>query len=686
MKVYKAEQIRNVALISHGGSGKTSLVDVALFDTGAVTRIGKVDEGSSISDYDPDEIKRRMSINLTVVPIEWHDTKINFLDTPGYADFVGEVKAGLRVADAAVVLVTAEKGVEVGTELVWRYADELKLPRIVFVNKLDRENTSFARALESLQAQFGNKVVPLYLPIGEQAGFKGVVNLVTRKAYTFDGTKVQEGPVPADLEDQVTRYREQLIESAVESDDDLMNKYLEGEELSLEEVERAVKAGTTSGGLVPVLCGSVAKNIGIQTLLDAITEFLPSAADAQKKIAGETNGNIAAFVYKTTADATRGLITFFRVYSGTLKSDSHAWNLRTNTDERIGQILLMRGKMQENATEVPAGDIGAVVKLQNTHTNDTLSAKEKPLTLPPIDFPPPAFTAAIAPKTKSDLDKMGTALSRVAEEDPTIHITRDQETAETLISGMGESHIDITIERMQRKFGVDVEKHDQRVPYRETIRKHARAQGRHKRQSGGHGQFGDVWLEIDPIPVGSEKEFEFENKIVGGVVPKEYVPGVEKGVREALKQGFVAGYPMIYIKVALVDGSYHPVDSSSQAFEVAGSLGMKNAVPLAGPTLLEPIMNVTVMVPEGNMGDVMSDLTTKRARIGGMEPAGNGMQQITATVPMAEMLHYATDLRSITQGRGTFHMEFFQYEEVPAAQQQQIIANAKKAAEDAGGA
>ena len=686
MKVYKAEQIRNVALISHGGSGKTSLVDVALYDTGAVTRIGKVDEGSSISDYDPDEIKRRMSINLTVVPIEWHDTKINFLDTPGYADFVGEVKAGLRVADAAVVLVTAEKGVEVGTELVWRYADELKLPRVVFVNKLDRENTSFARALESLQAQFGNKVVPLHLPIGEQAGFKGVINLVTRKAYTFDGTKVQEGPVPADLEDQVTRYREQLIESAVESDDDLMNKYLEGEELSLEEVERAVKAGTSSGSLVPVLCGSVAKNTGIQTLLDAITEFLPSAADAQKKIAGETNGNIAAFVYKTTADATRGLITFFRVYGGTLKSDSHAWNPRTNTDERIGQILLMRGKMQENATEVPAGDIGAVVKLQNTHTNDTLSAKEKPLTLSPIDFPPPAFTAAIAPKTKSDLDKMGTALNRVAEEDPTIHITRDQETAETLISGMGESHIDITIERMQRKFGVDVEKHDQRVPYRETIRKHARAQGRHKRQSGGHGQFGDVWLEIDPIPMGSEKEFEFENKIVGGVVPKEYVPGVEKGVREALKQGFVAGYPMIYVKVALVDGSYHPVDSSSQAFEVAGSLGMKNAVPLAGPSLLEPIMNVTVMVPEGNMGDVMSDLTTKRARIGGMEPTGNGMQQITATVPMAEMLHYATDIRSITQGRGTFHMEFFQYEEVPAAQQQQIIANAKKAAEDAGGA
>ncbi len=686
MKVYKAEQIRNVALISHGGAGKTSLVDVALYDTGVVTRIGKVDEGTSISDYDPDEIKRRMSINLTVVPIEWRDTKINFLDTPGYADFVGEVKAGLRVADGAVVVVTAEKGVEVGTELTWKYADELNLPRLVFVNKLDRENTSFERAVASLQAQFGKKVVPLHLPIGEQAGFKGLVNLVTRRAYFFDGTKMQEGPIPGDLEEQVTHSRDQLIESAVESDDDLMNKYLEGEELSQAEIERAVRAGTTSGNLVPVLCGSTAKNIGIQTLLDAIVEFLPNAAEAQQHVAAEADGHLAAFVYKTTADATRGLITFFRVYSGTLKSDSHAWNARTNTDERIGQLLLMRGKLQEPATEVPAGDIGVVVKLQNTHTNDTLSTKEKPITLAPIAFPPPAFTAAISPKTKSDLDKMGSALSRVTEEDPTIHITRDQETAETLISGMGESHIDITIERMQRKFGVEVEKHDQRVPYRETIRKHARAQGRHKRQTGGHGQFGDVWLEIDPLPIGGEKEFEFENRIVGGVVPKEYVPGVEKGVRDALRQGFVAGYPMIYVKVALVDGSYHPVDSSSQAFEIAASLGMKNAVPQANPTLLEPIMNVTVIVPEANMGDVMSDLTTKRARILGMEPAGGGMQQITATVPMAEMLHYATDLRSITQGRGTFHMEFYQYEEVPVAQQQQIIANAKKAAEDGGNA
>jgi elongation factor G len=682
MKVYKAEQIRNVALISHGGSGKTSLVDVALYDTGAVTRVGKVDEGSSISDHDPDEIKRRMSINLTVIPVEWRDNKVNFLDTPGYADFVGEVKAGLRVADSAIVLVTAEKGVEVGTELVWKYADELKLPRMVFVNKLDRENTSFERALESLQNRFGKKVVALQLPIGEQTSFKGVVNLVSRKAYTFDGSKVQEVPIPADLEAQVARYREQLIESAVESDDDLMSKYLEGEELSQAEVERAVKAGTASGELIPVLCGSTAKNIGIQTLLDAIVEFLPSAANA--RATAEANGNLAAFIYKTTADPTRGLITFFRVYGGTLKSDSHAWNARTNTDERIGQLLVVRGKMQETATEIAAGDIGAVVKLSNTHTNDTLSTKEKALNLAPVAFPPPAYTAAIAPKTKSDLDKMGTALNRITEEDPTIHITRDQETAETLISGMGESHIDITIERMQRKFGVEVEKHDPRVPYRETIRKHARAQGRHKRQSGGHGQFGDVWLEIDPLPIGGEQDFVFENKIVGGVVPKEYVPGVEKGVREALRQGFIAGYPMVYIKVALVDGSYHPVDSSSQAFEVAGSLGMKNAVPQANPTLLEPIMNVTIQVPEGNMGDVMSDLTTKRARILGMEPTGTGMQQITAVAPMAEMLHYATDLRSITQGRGVFSMEFAQYEEVPAAIQQQIIANAKKAGEEGG--
>src|SRR5262249_39261880 len=427
--------------------------------------------------------------------------------------------------------------------------------------------------------------------------------------------------------------------------------YLEGEELSEAELRQAIKAGVAAGTLVPALAGSVAKNIGIQPLLDAITDYVQSAAERPNIQPG---GPPAAFVFKTVVDPQKGQQTFFRVYSGALRTDDHAWNVRTNADERLGQIQTVRGKLSESAQAVQAGDIGMVVKLANTHTGDTLGAKDTQ-PLPPIKLPKPIFTAAVVAKTQSDLDKMGTALARIAEEDPTLHVERDPETAETLLSGMGESHVDIAIERMQRRFGVEVVKHDRRVPYRETIRKKARAEGRHKKQTGGHGQFADVWLEIEPL-VGSAENHVFENKIVGGVVPREYVPGVEKGVAESLKRGFIAGCPMVHVRVALVDGKYHPVDSSSQAFETAAHLGMKEAVALASPTLLEPIMNVTIEAPETNMGDINSDLNTKRARILGMESLGGGMQRITAQVPMAEMLHYATDLRSITQGRGTFTM------------------------------
>lgn len=677
MNVYRAEQLRTVALISHGGSGKTSLVDAALYDAGAVNRIGKVDDGSSVSDYDADEIKRRISINLTVVPVEWRGTKVNLLDTPGYADFVGEVMAGLRVADAAVVVVSADKGAEVGTELTWRYADQHELPRVIFVNKLDRENTSFDRALESLRAAFGNKVVPLIIPIGEQANLSGVVDLVTGKAYSFTDNKVTAGDMPASVSEAAARYREQLVETAVENDDDLMAKYLEGEELSEGELRRAVKLGVAAGTLVPVVSGSAAKNIGVQTLLDTIVEYLPSAADRAEMQPG---GQPTAFVFKTIVDPQKGQQTFFRVYGGSLKSDEHAWNVNTNTDERLGQIMTVRGKLQEPAQQVPAGDIGMVVKLANTHTGDTLGAKDTP-PLPPIRLPKPVFTAAVTAKTQGDLDKMGTALSRIQEEDPTLNVTRDPETAETLIAGMGESHVDIAIERMQRRFGVAVQRHERRVPYRETIKKKAKAEGRHKKQTGGHGQFADVWLEVEPL-VGAEQDFVFENKIVGGVVPREYVPGVEKGVGESLRQGFIAGCPMVHVRVALVDGKYHPVDSSSQAFETAAHIGMKEAVAQAGPTLLEPIMNVTIEAPEANMGDINGDLNTKRARILGMESAGGGMQRITAQVPMAEMLRYATDLRSITQGRGTFTMEQSSYEEVPAHIQQQVIEAYRKGKEE----
>jgi elongation factor G len=680
MKIYRAENIRNVTLISHVGSGKTSLVDAALFDSGAVTRQGKVDEGNSVADYDPDEIKRRMSLSAKVLPVEWKDTKINFIDTPGYPDFVGEVKAALRVADAALVVVSAEKGVEVGTELTWQYADERSLPRIVLVNKLDRENTSFDTALESLRSQFGLKVVPLQIPIGEQSNFKGVVDLVSQKGYTFEGgNKIQEIEIPADLKDRIGSYREQLIESAVESDDELMEKFLEGEELTPEELLSLVKLGTRSGQIIPVLCGSAAKNIGIQTLLDAIVDYLPSAAEAVPEEAKALGDTLSLFIFKTQS-AQVGTISTFRVYSGTLKSDSHIYNVQTGADERVGQIIIPRGKTQETVTELHAGDIGAVTKLANTHTGDTLVGnKDVKVELEPINFPQPCYTVAVHAKSQADLDKMGNSLARIVEEDRTLQVTRDPETSETLLSGMGETHLQIVADLIKRKFSVDLEIQDQQIAYRETIRKKVRANGRHKKQSGGHGQFGDVWLEIEPLPRDGEETFVFEDKIVGGVVPGQFVPGVEKGIRESLKRGFISGHPMVYVKVALVDGKYHPVDSSAQSFEVAASLGMQEGVNQANPVILEPIMNVTIIVPESNMGDVMSDINTKRGRVLGMESLENGMQQITALVPQAEMRHYATDLRSITQGRGSFKMEFARYEEVPANIQQELVTQFKKA-------
>ncbi|MBE3567871.1 MAG: elongation factor G [Thermogemmatispora sp.] len=679
MKVYTAEQIRNVALISHVGAGKTSLVDAALYDSGAVTRQGKVDERTSAVDYDPEELKRGMSLHAKPVPVEWRGQKLNLIDTPGYPDFVGEVKAALRVADAALIVTTAEKGVEVGTELTWQYADERRLPRMILVNKLDRENTSFEQTLEALRARFGLRVVPLQIPIGSQSNFKGVIDLVSRRGFTFEGgNKVQEVPVPPDLQDQVSAFREQLIESAVENDEALMDKFLEGEELSEEELRTLVRQGTVSGELVPVVCASALKNIGVQTALDALLDYLPSAAEAlsdEVRALGETP---ALFVFKTAA-AQVGTISLFRVYSGTLKADSHVFNVQTHAEERIGQLIIPRGKAQESTSEIAAGDIGGVAKLTNTHTGDTLvGSKEVATALEPIQFPEPCFTVAVFPKSKADLDKMSNALTRLVEEDHTLRVTRDPETGETRISGMGETHIQVAVDMIKRRFGIDLEVRDIHIAYRETIRRKARANGRHKRQTGGHGQFGDVWLEIEPLPIGGPDTFIFEDRIVGGVVPSQFVPGVEKGVRESLKRGFISGNPMVYVKVALVDGKYHPVDSSAQSFEIAASICMQEAVPQANPTILEPVMNVTVIVPEQTMGDVMSDINTKRGRVLGMESLGNGMQKIVAQVPQAEMLHYATDLRSLTQGRGTFTMEFYQYEEVPPQIQQELIARYKK--------
>ncbi len=678
MKVYSAEHIRNVALISHVGAGKTSLIDAALYDSGAVTRQGKVDEGNSNADFEADELKRRMSLHTKVLPVEWKNTKINLIDTPGYADFVGEVKAALRVADAALVIVTAEKGVEVGTELTWQYADERKLPRIILVNKLDRDNTSFEQALESLRKQFGQKIVPLQIPLGAQADFKGVIDLIRQKAYAFaENNKVVEVPLTADLQTQMATFREQLIESAVESDDALMEKFLEGETLSEAEILTVVQKGTRAGELIPVLCGSANKNIGVQSLLDALVAYLPSAAEALSTPFSATNTSLSLLIFKTAA-AQVGTISTFRVYSGTLRPDTHAFNLNNRGEERLSQLMTPRGKNPEPASEIPAGDFGAIARLTNTHTNDTLSSSKDTTPLEPVNFPRPCYTVAVSPKSQADLDKMSNALNRIQEEDRTLTVSRDAETAEVLLSGLGEAHLQIITEGIKRKFNVDLEVHEPRISYRETIRKKARANGRHKRQSGGHGQFGDVWLEIEPLPMDSAELFVFEDKIVGGVVPGQFIPGVEKGVRESLRRGFISGNQMVYVKVSLVDGKYHPVDSSAQSFEIAASLGMQEAIPLGNPILLEPIMTVCMVIPEYNLGDIMSDINAKRGRVLGMTPLENSLQQITAHIPQAEMLHYAIDLRSITQGRGSFSMEFYQYEEVPANIQQEITANYKK--------
>jgi elongation factor G len=680
MKAYSADKIRNVALVGHGGSGKTTLAEAVLFDSGAINRLGKVDEGSTTSDYDPDEIKHHISINLSLLPLEWKDHKINLIDIPGYPDFVGEVKAGLRVADAALVLVDAVAGAEVGTGIVWRAADEYELPRAVVVTKLEREHANFENAVQSIRDGLDAKAVVLQLPIGQEASFKGVVNVASGKACTFEGGKLSEATAPAEMADAIAAAREKIMDAVCETDDDLLTKYLEGEEIGEAELTAALRKAICNGQVVPIVCASGGANIGIPTLLDLIVEGLPSPLDAvlneeDAKVIQEKPDRLAAFVFKTIADPFVGKLTYLRVYSGSLKGDSHAWNANKNHEERVGQLLTVRGKSHEPIGEIKAGDIGAVAKLQETTTSDTLTTKDGGVKLQPIVFPRPIYAAAIEPRTKVDLDKMGPALHRMIEEDPTLTVRKDPDTGDNLLSGMGESHISIAVERMQRKFGVNLDVHTPKVPYRETIKSAAKAQGKFKRQTGGHGQFGDTWIELAPA---KGEGFVFEDKIVGGAVPRQYIPAVEKGIREAMHEGLLAGYPVIGVKATLYDGSYHPVDSSEMAFKIAGSMGFKAAAQNAQPVLLEPIMDVTVTVPSDFMGDVIGDLNGKRARVLGMEPVGGGLTEIRAHVPMAEMLRYATDLRSITQGRGTYTMETLGYEEMPAHMAQKVIAEAAK--------
>jgi len=685
MKEYDTAAIRNVALAGHGSTGKTSLAEAMLFESGAINRLGRVEEGTTTSDFDPDELKRKISVNTSVLPCEWKGVKVNVLDTPGYADFVGEERAGLRAADAALIVVDASAGVQVGTDVAWQCAEEAGMPRAFFINRIDRENADFYRTVEQLQQSYGNKAVPMQLPIGAQEGFQGIVDLVSLKAFT--GEKADEAAVPGDLQSQVNSFREKLIEAVAEADDELINKYLEGEELSEDEIRRALRAAIVQGVVAPIMVGSAARNIGVAALLDEIAANFPSPAEVKpaeatrpdgsvESLKADPSGPLAALVFKTTADPYVGKLTYFRVYSGAIHSNSEVWNANHSKAERIGQLYLVRGKAQEQVAQVVAGDIGAVAKLGDTGTNDTLCSRDHPLTLKPISLPAPVHRAAVSPKTKSDADKVGQALQRLVEEDPTLHIERDAETGEMILSGLGESHVEVAAEKMQRKFNVGVEVKLPRVPYRETVTQPTHAHYRHKKQTGGAGQFGEVDIEIEPLPRGSG--FEFTERIVGGTVPREFWSPTEKGVREALSGGVIAGYPVVDVKVTLVDGKTHPVDSKAVAFEIAGSQAVKEGVPKAHPILIEPIMDLKITVPDAYTGDVISDLNTKRARTQGMSPSGKGLTLIEAQAPQAELQRYATDLRSITQGRGTFTATFSHYEEVPHNVAQKVIDEHKR--------
>jgi elongation factor G len=686
MQQYGLENIRNVVLLSHSGAGKTSASEAMLFSAGAIKRLGKVEDGSTTSDYDPDELKRQISISLSLLPCEWKGAKLNLVDTPGYSDFVGEVRAAMRVCEGAVIMVCAASGVEVGTEQVWGYCEQAELPRLLFINKMDRENADFNKTVSQIQERFGNKCLPLQLPIGSQASFEGVVNLLTMKAYT--GTDAKEADVPEALKAQADSYKEKLIEAVAEVDDKLIEKYLEGQELSQEEIGVGLRQAIVAGKVVPILTGSALKNIGMSMLLDAIQGYLPSAKEGKvvtvtdsKEQTSEPSaeGPLAALVFKTTADPYVGKLTYFRVYNGAMKSNSQVWNANRKGNERIGQLFMVRGKNQEPVAQVGAGDMGAVAKLTTTNTGDTLCTQAKAVKIAPIEFPEPVFSLAVHPKTKADVDKLGAALTRLTEEDPTIRVHRETGTNETILSGMGESQLEVAADRMQRKFGVGVKLDVPKVPYKETITAGAKAEYKHKKQTGGHGQYGHVLLELEPLPRGSGHEFA--DKIVGGAIPRNYIPAVEKGVNEAIQEGVLARYPVIDLKTTVYDGSFHPVDSSEICFKIAGAGALKKGMAEAQPILLEPIMNIEVTVPEDYTGDIIGDLNTKRARVQGMNPGG-GYNVIEAQVPQAEILRYSIDLKSITQGRGSYKASFSHYEEVPAHIAEKIIASrqAEKAA------
>ena len=686
MKQYPADRIRTVGVFGHGSAGKTSLVEALLFDARATTRLGRVDEGNTVTDFDPDEIKRRISVTAAIAPVEWRDTKINLIDTPGYADFVGEVHATLRVCDAAILVIDAAAGVEVGTEQAWRLIGERGVPAIIFINKMDRDNADFDRALESCRAAFGKTVAPIQFPVGYEKGFRGIVDLLAEQALCFHdnadgGFETEE--IPAELHERCEGYRRQLVESIAEHNEDLMMRYLEDDEISTEELRAELTNCVRDGSVVPVLCGAALANRGMQPLLDAILDLFPSAAQSEAAgalsneavaLTPDPDGPLVALAFKTLADPHVGRVTFLRVASGTLRSNSHVVNAARREPERLGQLFYVRGKEHLNTDAIGPGDIGAVSKLGSVMTGDTVADPARPIVLDGMTFPGASYSVAVHPKTKTDLDKMGPALQRLVEEDQTLKLSRDPASGEAILSGLGEPHVQIALDRMSRRFGVNIELGLPRVAYRETISSKTVAEYKHKKQTGGAGQFGHVFLELEPLPDG---EFAFDERVVGGAVPRNFYPAVEKGVREGLDHGPLAGYPVVNVRVTLTDGSYHAVDSNEMSFKIASKEAFKKGILQAKPVLLEPVMTLRVTVPDTATGDVMGDLNTKRAHVSGMTPNANGTTTIEATVPAAEVQRYATDLRSITQGRGSFTTEFSHYQPVPAHIAEQIKAAAK---------
>ncbi len=688
MKDYSVDKIRNIALVGHGSSGKTSLAAAFLFDAGATNRLLKVDKGNTVTDYDPDEIERKISINATPCFCEWQDHKINILDTPGYSNFLWDTRAALRAVDGAAVLIDAVAGVEVGTEKVWDMIEERGLPRIFVINKMDRENANFARALESVREFFGRQAIPVELPIGEEKNFSGVVDIVEKKAYTFEkdeSGKMSEGPVPAGLAAEVDKRYKELLEMVAESDEKLMDKYFETGALTPEEFRSGLKKSILNHQIFPVFAASGLANVGAPTLLNAFLSYLPSPVEAgnvkvliggaEKTVPPSPDAPFAAIVFKTISDPYTGRISLMRVLSGRINPDATVANLGRETDEKLGGLFFLQGKEQVAAGQAKAGDIVATAKLKVTVTGDSLSAKGSGITLAPIVFPLPSISFAIEPKTRADEDRISQATHRIIEEDPTVRIERDPNTSQLLISGNGELHVRIITERLKKRYNVDVDLKPPKISYLETIKGRSDVQGRHKKQTGGRGQFGDCWIKFEPLPRG--KDFEFDDKIFGGSIPRNFIPSVEKGLQEARKKGVLAGYPTVDFKAILYDGSYHDVDSSDIAFKIAATKAYKKGIREAKPTLLEPVMNVEIYTPETYMGDIMGNLNGRRGKVQGMEQKGP-MRVLKAQVPMSEMLDFEPNLTSITGGRGSFLMEFDHYEEAPSHIQQKIIAEAVK--------